>query len=55
MGVTSNPGDFTLLVVDDVEELTYAEVAHVMGITSARVCQLHGRAIARLRALLEPS
>lgn len=47
--------DLQLLSLYYVEELTYAEVAHVMGITAARVCQLHSRAITRLRALLEPS
>jgi len=32
------------------EELTYGEIAKVLGVTGSRVCQLHGRAIARLRA-----
>jgi len=31
------------------EELTYAEIAQVLRVTVSRVCQLHGRAIARLR------
>jgi RNA polymerase sigma factor for flagellar operon FliA len=31
------------------EELTYHEIAQVLGVTTSRVCQLHGRAIARLR------
>jgi RNA polymerase sigma factor for flagellar operon FliA len=35
------------------EELTYAEIAQVLNVSTARVCQLHGRAIARLRAELE--
>jgi RNA polymerase sigma factor FliA len=35
------------------EELTYAEIAQVMGVTTSRVCQLHGRAIARLRTEIE--
>jgi hypothetical protein len=35
------------------EELTYVEIAEVLGVTTSRVCQLHGRAIARLRAELE--
>ncbi len=35
------------------EELTYVEIGEVLGVTSSRVCQLHGRAIARLRAELE--
>ena len=36
------------------EELTYAEIGEVLGVTTSRVCQLHGRAIARLRAEIEP-
>jgi len=35
------------------EELTYSEIAHVLSVTTSRVCQLHGRAIARLRAEIE--
>ena len=35
------------------EELTYHEIAQVLGVTTSRVCQLHGRAIARLRAEIE--
>lgn len=35
------------------EELTYVEIGQVLGVTTSRVCQLHGRAIARLRAELE--
>lgn len=31
------------------EELTYHEIAQVLGVTVSRICQLHGRAIARLR------
>jgi RNA polymerase sigma factor for flagellar operon FliA len=34
------------------EELTYGEIAQVLGVTGSRVCQIHGRAIARLRAEL---
>jgi RNA polymerase sigma factor FliA len=37
------------------EELTYQEIGDVLGITTARVCQLHGRVIARLRAELAPA
>ncbi len=44
--------DLTVLSLYYVEELTYAEVGQVLGVTTARVCQLHGRAIARLRAEL---
>lgn len=35
------------------DELTYVEIAEVLGVTTSRVCQLHGRAIARLRAAIE--
>jgi len=35
------------------EELTYSEIAQVLSVTTSRVCQLHGRAIARLRAEIE--
>ena len=45
--------DVTLLALYYNEELTYAEIAEVLGVTVSRVCQLHGRAIARLRTELE--
>ncbi len=35
------------------DEMTYVEIAEVLGVTTSRVCQLHGRAIARLRVALE--
>jgi RNA polymerase sigma factor for flagellar operon FliA len=35
------------------EELTYHEIAEVLGVTTSRVCQLHGRAISRLRAEID--
>jgi RNA polymerase sigma factor for flagellar operon FliA len=35
------------------EELTYHEIAQVLGVTTSRVCQLHGRAISRLRTEIE--
>ena len=35
------------------EELTYHEIAEVLGVTTSRVCQLHGRAISRLRTEIE--
>jgi RNA polymerase sigma factor for flagellar operon FliA len=35
------------------EELTYHEIAQVLDVTTSRVCQLHGRAIARLRTEIE--
>lgn len=34
------------------DELTYQEIGEVLGVTSSRVCQLHGHAVARLRAEL---
>jgi RNA polymerase sigma factor for flagellar operon FliA len=37
------------------EELTYPEIGEVLKLTKSRVCQLHGRAIARLRAEIELS
>lgn len=44
--------DLLILNLYYTEELTYTEIGEVMGITRSRVCQLHGRAIARLRALI---
>jgi RNA polymerase sigma factor for flagellar operon FliA len=44
--------DLALLGLYYNEELTYQEIAQVFGVTTSRVCQLHGRAIARLRAEL---
>jgi RNA polymerase sigma factor for flagellar operon FliA len=31
------------------EDFTYAEIGELLGVTESRVCQLHGRALARLR------
>ena len=47
-------GERDLLIMNlyYTEELTYTEIGEVMGITRSRVCQLHGRAIARMRALI---
>jgi RNA polymerase sigma factor for flagellar operon FliA len=45
--------DVTLLSLYYNEELLYAEIAQVLGVTVSRVSQLHGRAIARLKAELE--
>lgn len=36
------------------EELTYIEIGKVLGITSSRVCQLHGRAVQRIRDMVDP-
>ena len=35
------------------EELKYSEIAQVMGIGQSRVCQIHTRAIQKLKASLE--
>jgi len=47
--------DLLVLALYYNEELTYQEIAGVLGVTTSRVCQLHGRAIARLRAEIERS
>lgn len=48
------PRDATLLSLYYVEELTYGEIGKVLGVSESRVCQLHSRALLRLRAVLEP-
>lgn len=50
---TLEPRDTLVIALYYNEELTYQEIAQVLGVTTARVCQLHGRVIARLRAELE--
>ncbi len=45
--------DVLLLSLYYNQELTYLEIGQVLGVTTSRVCQLHGRAIARLRVELE--
>ena len=47
--------DLLILNLYYTEELTYTEIGEVMGITRSRVCQLHGRAIARMRSLIQGS
>lgn len=42
-----------LLALYYVEDLTMQEIAEVFGITKPRVCQLHSRALIRLRSYLE--
>ncbi len=44
--------DLLILNLYYTEELTYTEIGDVMGITRSRVCQLHGRAVARLRSII---
>lgn len=46
--------DRTLLSLYYVEDLTMREIAEVLRITVGRVCQLHTRALRRLRDILEP-
>ena len=46
--------DILILTLYYNEELTYTEIANVLGVSTARVCQLHGRAIARLRDEIQP-
>lgn len=41
--------DARLLALYYIEELGYAEIGELFGISESRVCQLHGRALARLR------
>jgi RNA polymerase sigma factor for flagellar operon FliA len=45
--------DLLVLALYYNEELTYQEIAQVLAVTTSRVCQLHGRAISRLRAELQ--
>jgi RNA polymerase sigma factor for flagellar operon FliA len=45
--------DALILNLYYVEELSYSEIGQVLGVTESRVCQLHGRALARLRDMLE--
>ncbi len=47
------PRDLLVLSLYYNDELTYPEIAEILQVTSSRVCQLHGRAIARLRAELK--
>ena len=46
--------DATILSLYYVEEFNYAEIGEVLGVTESRVCQLHARALSRLRVELEP-
>ncbi|MFT3708924.1 MAG: FliA/WhiG family RNA polymerase sigma factor [Archangium sp.] len=45
----------TVLSLHYVESFTYKEIAGAMQISEARVCQLHGEAVKKLRALLADS
>lgn len=46
--------DRLLLALYYLEELSYSEIGHVLGVSESRICQLHGRAVARLRTALAP-
>ncbi len=35
------------------EELTFKEIAEVVGVTESRICQIHGQAIIHLRAMIK--
>ncbi len=45
--------DTLILTLYYNEELTYGEIAQVLRVTTSRVCQLHARAITRLRAEIQ--
>lgn len=45
--------DAQIMALYYVEELTYAEIGQVLGVSESRVCQLHSRALARLRVELD--
>jgi RNA polymerase sigma factor for flagellar operon FliA len=47
------PRDARLLSLYYVEELTYSEIARLLEISEPRVCQLHSRALVRLRAAMK--
>ncbi len=47
--------DALVLSLYYLEDVNYGEIAQLLGVTESRVCQLHGRAIARLRVLLGAS
>ncbi len=44
--------DARILSLYYVEEFTYSEIAGLLGVSAPRVCQLHSRALTRLRAEL---
>lgn len=47
--------DALVLSLYYVEELSYLEIAEVLEVSESRVCQLHARALARLKAELKES
>ena len=44
--------DARILALYYVEDFTYSEIASVLDVSAPRVCQLHARALTRLRAEL---
>ena len=50
---TLDQRDLLVLSLYYNEELTYSEIGQVLGVTTSRVCQLHGRALACLRIAIE--
>jgi RNA polymerase sigma factor for flagellar operon FliA len=49
---TLNERDRLVITLYYYEELTLREISEILGVTESRVCQLHARAITRLRASL---
>lgn len=45
--------DALILTLYYVEELNYMQIGEVLGVSESRVCQLHARALAKLRAEFE--
>ncbi|HKA86166.1 MAG TPA: RNA polymerase sigma factor FliA [Haliangiales bacterium] len=45
--------DAQVLSLYHVEELSYSEIGKLLGVSESRVCQLHARALARLKAEIE--
>jgi RNA polymerase sigma factor FliA len=45
--------DAQILALYYMEEFSYAEIGQVLGVSESRVCQLHSRALTRLRAEME--
>jgi RNA polymerase sigma factor for flagellar operon FliA len=45
--------DALVLSLYYVEEFNYAEIGQVLDVSESRVCQLHARALARMRALFD--
>jgi RNA polymerase sigma factor for flagellar operon FliA len=43
----------TILALRHHQELSYSEIGEVFAISESRVCQLHAKALLRLRVLLE--